>query len=86
MTDSRQNPEDDRSPDHFLVDGVAPSVIGGGSGPDLDEVPPDPAGEYRPRPRSEPPTTPIPVQGNGPGGDGATGGRSWFAKVFRRGD
>ncbi|TDV46280.1 hypothetical protein [Actinophytocola oryzae] len=40
--------------EHFLVDGVAPAVIGGG--------PPEPASEpRRPPANTEPPTSPIPV-------------------------
>ncbi len=59
---------DDHLSDGFLVDGVAPSVIGGEDGP---EPPADEGYEelgrgaqredFRPGTRREPPTTPIPA-------------------------
>jgi hypothetical protein len=58
---------DDHQPEGFLVDGVAPSVIGGEESPE----PPDGGEqedfrprreEFRPGTRVEPPTTPIPAQ------------------------
>jgi hypothetical protein len=57
----------DHLPEGFLVDGVAPSVIGGEESPE----PPSDDGyedfrprreEFRPGTRAEPPTTPIPAQ------------------------
>ncbi|MGH3760890.1 hypothetical protein [Actinophytocola sp.] len=55
---------DDHLSEGFLVDGVAPSVIGGEDGP-------HPVGEdldYEPPRRREPPTTPIPAQDRVPRG------------------
>ncbi|HEV7649496.1 MAG TPA: hypothetical protein VGP26_15190 [Actinophytocola sp.] len=51
----------------FLVDGVAPSVIGGeeGAGPPIEEEYEDFRArreDFRPGTRTEPPTTPIPAQ------------------------
>lgn len=53
----------------FLVDGVAPSVIGGEDGPEpppgdeYEDFRPDARREdFQPGTRSEPPTTPIPAQ------------------------
>lgn len=58
--------------DHFLEDGVAPSVIGGGPPESPFDVEPEPEprgrhSQHRPEPdqyqapRQEPPTSPIPV-------------------------
>jgi hypothetical protein len=79
--------------EHFLVDGVAPAVIGGGP----PESPFDPRPEPEPEPaahrgpaslpppraatRQEPPTSPIPVIR--PAQVGPEKRKSWLAKVFR---
>jgi hypothetical protein len=69
--------DDDRPVDHFLVDGVAPAVIGDQpvAAPDVvhggvshDGVPHDP------------PTAPIPVAGQ----RAEPERRGWLARVFRR--
>lgn len=58
----------DHAAEGFLVDGVAPSVIGGAESPeppsdDYEEFRPEPRREeFRPGTRTEPPTTPIPAQ------------------------
>jgi hypothetical protein len=61
--------ERDDLSDGFLVDGVAPSVIGGeeNPGPPLEEDHEDfqraaQREDFRPGTRREPPTTPIPAQ------------------------
>jgi hypothetical protein len=62
---------DDHLSDGFLVDGVAPSVIGGADSPgsdiddDIEDFRPQrepQRAEFRPGTRTEPPTTPIPAQ------------------------
>jgi hypothetical protein len=60
---------DDHLAEGFLVDGVAPSVIGGDENPgppieeDHEDFRPDVRREdFRPGTRREPPTTPIPAQ------------------------
>jgi hypothetical protein len=58
---------DDHLAEGFLVDGVAPSVIGGdeGSGPPIEDEYEDFQArreDFRPGTRTEPPTTPIPAQ------------------------
>lgn len=60
---------DDRLPDeHYLVDGVAPSVIGGEA----------PAGEHEPEPEyRDPPTAPIPAA-QAP----EEAKKSWLGRVF----
>ncbi|MPZ82882.1 MAG: hypothetical protein GEV28_21770 [Actinophytocola sp.] len=76
--------DDDHLPDRFLVDGVAPSVIGETDGP-------DPAGdggydggydgggyEYEARTYREPPTSPIPAQ------KPPEERRSWLGRMFGR--
>lgn len=67
--------EDDHLPDQFLVDGVAPSVIGGADGPEPSG---DQAGEYEPRAYREPPTSPIPAQRP------PEERRSWLGRLFGR--
>jgi hypothetical protein len=63
---------DDHQPEGFLVDGLAPSVIGGEESPEppsADENEDFRARreEFRPGTRVEPPTTPIPAQSPQPG-------------------
>jgi hypothetical protein len=63
--------DDDHLPDQFLVDGVAPSVIGDGPPESPFEVDPEPPGRHhhqaprspyaQPDQRQEPPTSPIPA-------------------------
>jgi hypothetical protein len=56
---------DDHLSEGFLVDGVAPSVIGGEESPEppLEDDYEDPVrNARRAEPRREPPTTPIPAQ------------------------
>jgi hypothetical protein len=75
------------APDHFLVDGVAPPVIGDG--------PPEPepedwqdagrgAEQHYSAPRQEPPTSPIPVVRQLPPEQQPEKRKSWVAKVFGR--
>ena len=84
---------DDHLSDGFLVDGVAPSVIGGeeSPGPDIDDNYEDfrqrvpQREEFRPGTRTEPPTTPIPAQG-APSLQGAPEQRKggWLGRMFGR--
>jgi len=67
--------------EHFLVDGVAPPVIGGGAEPEdaatwHDE--PDYEPEYR-----EPPTAPIPTAPHLAAARAPEKRKSWVARVFR---
>lgn len=73
----RDNANADRSRDGFLVDGVAPAVIGGTEpAPDPTPTPPSiPA----PAPDREPPTAPIPAQNP----NHQPPRRSWFTRLFR---
>jgi hypothetical protein len=64
---AREGARDDQ--DYVLVDGVAPSVIGGA--PEYHDPPTAPI-------PTDPPTGPIPVPGD-------QRKQSWVAKVFRRG-
>ncbi|HEY0447902.1 hypothetical protein [Actinophytocola sp.] len=68
--------DDEHLPDHFLVDGVAPSVIGGADGPDLAED--DARYEHEPRPYRDPPTAPIPAQSP------PEERKSWLGRMFGR--
>jgi hypothetical protein len=91
----RNGPDGDRDvEEHFLVDGVAPPVIGGGppessfdqepeyDAPDRHGQPPrrapDPVSTHR-----EPPTSPIPVIRSVPSGEQRAKRRSWVARVLR---
>lgn len=69
--------DDDHLPDQFLVDGVAPSVIGGGP----DESPFEAAPDTEPlgRQRQEPPTSPIPALGQ----QQQEKRKSWLSRMFR---
>jgi hypothetical protein len=72
---------DDHLPDQFLVDGVAPSVIGGAGGPDPVTA------DFDPGVRGEPPTTPIPAQAP-PGAPTAQGTaeqrKGWLGRMLGR--
>jgi hypothetical protein len=87
----RERPDSSETgaPDQFLVDGVAPPVIG--------EGPPeaatddwdgggrhDGADQYYESRRTEPPTSPIPVVHQLPPEQGQPKKKSWVAKVFGR--
>jgi hypothetical protein len=74
----RAGGDDDHLADQFLVDGVAPSVIG--EGPAVD--PGEDVAEYEPRPRQDPPTAPIPVQSAEQTARPAERKKSWFGRVF----
>lgn len=91
----RQREPDGEAVEHFLVDGVAPAVIGGGPS-EPEEFDPDPTpprgrhhtGEYD-QPASEPPTAPIPALGPRAAGlppQGEEKRKSWVARMFRLGD
>lgn len=73
--------------EYFLVDGVAPSVIGGGPPESPFDLPPDPEPEPRHRAtprqyeRQEPPTSPIPVVHQLPPEPEKR--KSWVSRVFR---
>jgi hypothetical protein len=80
--------------EHFLVDGVAPAVIGGGppESPFDVEPEPEPRGRHaqqhtsepdHPPRRSEPPTSPIPVVRRLPPEQEQPKRRSWVARVLR---
>jgi len=86
---------EDHSSDGFLVDGIAPSVIGGeeGAGPPIEEEYEDFGArreEFRPGTRVEPPTTPIPAQGRQVGAYGlpaeqqqrADQPKGWLGRMF----
>lgn len=78
---------DDQLSDGFLVDGVAPSVIGGDSSPELDDAAPSGGYEYQPSTRREPPTTPIPAQAahGAPGAQQSADQRKgWIGRMFGR--
>jgi hypothetical protein len=85
--------DDDRLPEHFLVDGVAPPVIGGGPPESPFDVQPEPDSRYhaqdhgpqQPRTdrRPEPPTSPIPVARPLPPEQDQPKRKSWLAKMFR---
>ena len=91
MTEPRPGRHDagdrpDHLSEHFLEDGVAPAVIGGGPPESPFEVYPDPDPEprdqYRPQstPRlQEPPTSPIPVIQPEPERQKR---KSWVARMF----
>lgn len=77
--EGRAGNADDHPDEHYLVDGVAPSVIGGEDGPDPA---PGEDGErhgHEPRAYRDPPTAPIPVQG------GEQRKPSWIGRMFGRG-
>jgi hypothetical protein len=70
--------------EHFLVDGLAPSVIGGADGPD-----PELGEDYDdepPRAYHDPPTAPIPAQGTPRPAQGHVEERkpSWLGRMFGR--
>jgi hypothetical protein len=84
-------PDGDRV-EHFLVDGVAPAVIGGGPPESPFELAPDPEPEPPARgrhhapvaqPRKEPPTSPIPVIHQLPDEPVRDKRKSWVARMFR---
>jgi hypothetical protein len=83
---------DDHLSEGFLVDGVAPSVIGGEESPEppLGDEYEDPR-RHRPGVRREPPTTPIPAQNLAPDQVRAYGlppeqqpeqRKGWLGRVF----
>ena len=76
--------------EHFLEDGVAPSVIGGGPPESPFDLEPDPEPQARhapsrPQPeyRVEPPTNPIPVVRQLPRQQEEQKRKSWVARMFR---
>lgn len=76
--------------EHFLQDGVAPPVIGGGPPESPFDVEPDPEPQSRHAPRRpepdhrvEPPTSPIPVVRQVPGEQEPRKRKSWVARVLR---
>ena len=84
--------------EHFLEDGIAPPVIGGGppESPFDLEPDPEPAGRYAqssrqpssrgPEPeyyRAEPPTSPIPVVRRLPQEQEEPKRKSWVSRMFR---
>jgi hypothetical protein len=85
--------EDDHLSEQFLVDGVAPAVIGGGAPESPFEVlpepepEPDPRGRHRAPPppprRVEPPTSPIPVVHALPPEPEQQKRKSWLARMFQ---
>jgi hypothetical protein len=83
--------DDDHLPEQFLVDGVAPPVIGGGPPESPFDVLPDPEPEPEPRGRHrapqprrvEPPTAPIPAVHALPAEPERQKRKSWFAWMFR---
>jgi hypothetical protein len=83
---------DDQLAEGFLVDGVAPSVIGGDASPEPVGGVGGPGGgqDVQPATRREPPTTPIPAQA-GPAAHGAPGAqqpadqrKGWIGRMFGR--
>ncbi|MFC4856234.1 hypothetical protein [Actinophytocola glycyrrhizae] len=78
--------------EHFLEDGVAPPVIGGGPPESPFDIEPDPEPQgrhgqqhepgYRAQ-RQEPPTSPIPVVRNVPREQEEPKRRSWVARMLR---
>lgn len=76
----RQREPDGDAVEHFLVDGVAPSVIGGGP-PEPEEPDDAPRDRDYQAPVSEPPTAPIPVVRQ-PRSDGEEKPKSWVARMF----
>ena len=89
MTEPWTGGHDDRAPEHFLEDGVAPPVIGGGppESPFDVEPEPEPSGRHarhqQPDHRPEPPTAPIPVVRQVPGEQEEQKRKSWVSRVFR---
>jgi hypothetical protein len=86
--------DDDHLPEHFLVDGVAPPVIGGGPPESPFDIQPDPEPEPRGRhhappqrgparydQRQEPPTSPIPAVR--PPEPQREKKKSWLGRMFR---
>ena len=84
--------------EHFLEDGVAPPVIGGGPPESPFDMEPDPeppgrhaqqhGQQYRPEPdyraqRTEPPTSPIPVVRQLPPQQEPEKRKSWVARMLR---
>jgi len=67
--------------EHFLTDGVAPPVIGGGAEPE-DEATWHEEPDYEPEYR-EPPTAPIPIAPHLAGTREPAKRRSWVARMFR---
>jgi hypothetical protein len=91
MTDHRPGGQnsDHLAEEQFLVDGVAPSVIGEGPPESSFDVAPDPEprARYAPEQRQEPPTSPIPVLRPAlPRTQQQEKRKSWVAKMFRPGD
>ena len=80
--------DDDHLSEQFLVDGVAPAVIGGGPPESPFEVLPGPEPEPEPRRRApahgrvEPPTSPIPVVSPLPPEPERRKRKSWVARMF----
>jgi hypothetical protein len=89
MTEPWPGKHDDRAPEHFLEDGVAPPVIGGGPPESPFDVEPEPEPPSRPvhqpppRRRVEPPTNPIPVVRQDSRGQEEPKRKSWVARMFR---
>jgi hypothetical protein len=98
MTEPWPGKHDDRSPEHFLEDGIAPSVIGGGppESPFDVEPEPEPPGrhaqprqqqppqQYRqPDYQAEPPTSPIPVVRQLPREEEEQKRKSWVSRMLR---
>lgn len=93
MTEPWPGKHDEGAPEHFLTDGVAPSVIGGGppESPFDVEPEPEPAGRHAqhqqrgPQPDYpvEPPTSPIPVVRPLPGNQEEPKRKSWVSRMFR---
>jgi hypothetical protein len=86
----RERPEssETEAPDQFLVDGVAPPVIGEGPPePEADDwdggrhAGPD---QYYDSRASEPPTSPIPVMHQLPPEQPQPKKKSWAARIFGR--
>lgn len=95
MTEPWPGKRDDRAPEQFLEDGVAPSVIGGGPPESPFDVEPEPEPprrhaqqqyqQRRPEPdhRAEPPTSPIPVVRQLPPEQEEQKRKSWVSRMFR---
>ncbi|MGB3439187.1 MAG: hypothetical protein WBA97_10595 [Actinophytocola sp.] len=89
----RSDRADGEPTEHFLEDGVAPSVIGGGPPESPFDVEPEPEpqsrhAQSRPEPdyatrRTEPPTSPIPVVRRLPREQEPEKRKSWVARMFR---
>ncbi len=69
---------DNHLPEGFLVDGVAPPVIGGEGSPVPD------GDDYEPPQRREPPTTPIPAQRPVAAPQPPEQRKGWLGRMFGR--